>query len=58
MTPSQLLTHYSGNKTAAAASLGYTPQSIDNWIKKKAIPLKAQKLIELVTKGKLIARSK
>ena len=57
MNTKQLLNFYDGNKVAAAAALGYVPQTIDLWIKNGVIPPKAQKLIELVTAGKLKAKA-
>jgi hypothetical protein len=56
MTPKQLLEHYGGSNLAAAVALGYTEPSIRNWINANKIPYKAQRIIEAVTNGKLVAR--
>jgi hypothetical protein len=56
MTPKQLLEHYGGSNLAAAVALGYTEPSIRNWINANKIPYKAQRIIEAVTGGKLVAR--
>lgn len=58
MTPKQLLAHYGGNKTEAAARLGYTPQALDKWVKSGSIPARPQRLIELITGGKLKANGR
>lgn len=56
MTLKQLLDYYGGSTTVAAAALGYTEQAIRYWQEKKKIPYRAQRLIETVTGGKLVAR--
>lgn len=56
MTLKQLLDHYGGSTIAAAAALGYTEQAIRYWQEQKKIPYRAQRLIESVTAGKLVAR--
>lgn len=56
MTPKQLLEHYGGSNLAAAVAIGYTEPSIRNWINANKIPFKAQRIIESVTNGKLVAR--
>lgn len=56
MTLKQLLDHYGGSTIAAAHALGYSDQAIRYWIDQGKIPYRAQRLIETVTAGKLIAR--
>jgi len=56
MTPKQLLEYYGGSNLAVAHAIGYTEPAIRHWINKKKIPYKAQRLIESVTNGKLVAR--
>ena len=56
MTLKQLLDHYGGSTIAAAHALGYTEPAIRYWIDAGKIPYRAQRLIETVTAGKLIAR--
>lgn len=55
MTLKQLLDHF-GDKRTAAFNIGYSEQAVDYWIKEKRIPFKAQRLIQAITNGKLIAR--
>ena len=55
MTLNEVIKHF-GSETEAAYRLGYSPQAIHHWKKRKAIPAKAQRLIELVTKKKLVAQ--
>lgn len=59
MNVKQLLNFYDGNKVAAANAIGYTPQAIDRWKKdlNGSIPFKAQRIVELVTGGKLKAKA-
>jgi hypothetical protein len=47
---------YFGTAYAAAKAMGITKQAFSEWIKNGFIPLKRQKKIEALTKGKLIAR--
>ncbi len=56
MTPKQLIEYYGGSNLAVAHAIGYTEPAIRHWINKKKIPYKAQRLIESVTNGKLVAR--
>ena len=56
VTLKQLLDHYGGSTIAAAHALGYSDQAIRYWIDQGKIPYRAQRLIETVTAGKLIAR--
>lgn len=56
MTPKQLLEHYDGSTLSVAVAIGYSEAAIRYWIKENKIPYKAQRLIESVAGGKLIAR--
>ena len=47
---------YFGDEREAAYRLGYSVQAIHHWKNNKVIPDKAQRLIQLVTNGKLKAR--
>jgi hypothetical protein len=56
MTLKQLLDYYDGNRLAIALAIGYTEPAIRHWENKGAIPYKAQRIIEAVTNGKLVAK--
>lgn len=55
MTLNDVIKHF-GSEREAAYQLKYTQQSFRHWRKKKTIPAKAQRLIELMTNGKLKAK--
>ena len=46
---------YFGDEREAAYRLGYTEQALQHWKNNGVIPEKAQRLIQLVTKRKLLA---
>ncbi len=56
MTPKQLLEFYGGSPLAAAHAIGYTEPAVRHWIKDGKIPYKSQRIIEIVTSSKLVAR--
>ena len=53
MTLDEVIAHY-GTEREAAYRLGYSEQALQHW-KKKGIPTKTQKYIELMTRKKLLA---
>lgn len=55
MTLNDVIKHF-GSEREAAYRLGYSLQALAHWKKNKEIPIKAQMLIELVTKKKLLAK--
>ena len=55
MTLNDVIKHF-GSEREAAYRLGYSEQNLTHWKNNKAIPAKAQRLIELITKGKLKAK--
>lgn len=57
MTPKQLDKHFTSIKICAYL-IDYNEESVRQWHKKGVIPYKAQRVIELVTGGKLKAVKK
>jgi hypothetical protein len=56
MTLNQLIAFFGKDKAELAYKIGYTVPAISYWEKKGVIPYKAQRIIEGVTGGKLVAR--
>ena len=54
MTPKLLLAEF-GSTIKTAVAIGYSEASVRNWVKANKIPFKAQRIIQSVTEGKLVA---
>ena len=54
MTLNEVIKHF-GSEREAAYRLGYSEQNLTHWKNNGVIPEKAQRLIQLVTKRKLLA---
>lgn len=58
MTPEQIVKHFDNSTAFAAYNLGFSDAAIKKWIKNKRVPIKTQRLVEAITKGKLKADGK
>ena len=54
MTLEQAIRHFRG-KSALANALGRKPSTVSTWIKRGGIPIEVQCLIEVCTRGRLLA---
>ena len=55
MTADQIVKHFHGSVEFTAYNLGYSEAAVRKWVSDKRVPPKPQRLVELITAGKLKA---